>query len=249
MSVKTALALINRVWGEIENELDANFDPATQVALAWFATYGFDTRASGELITLANAKNIPSKALFRSGVFENLHGKAGLTPRETLPKDWSPATDKNADRLGMRAAHRPRAAAPRMAAPRRRRSSSPRWAARRRMPARSPIGFTRSPRKKGWAAEALVYNELAEEWTHLEDPASRARRARGYPADLRRTLRFGAPSMSAEKETLQRVQGGALPSAPRPRALRRSADEGAPRRAVAALRQPRRRRLAQRRAR
>jgi hypothetical protein len=39
MPVKTALSLINRVWKEIENELDANFDPETQVALAWFATY------------------------------------------------------------------------------------------------------------------------------------------------------------------------------------------------------------------
>ena len=69
MRVRTALALINRVWEEIENELDTNFDPETQVALAWFATYGFDTRGSGELITLANAKNIPLDALFGSGVF------------------------------------------------------------------------------------------------------------------------------------------------------------------------------------
>ena len=58
MTVKTALALINRVWEEIENELDANFDAETQVALAWFATYGFDAKPSGDLITLANAKNI-----------------------------------------------------------------------------------------------------------------------------------------------------------------------------------------------
>ena len=36
MGVKTAISLINRVWEEIENELDANFDPETQVALAWF---------------------------------------------------------------------------------------------------------------------------------------------------------------------------------------------------------------------
>ena len=36
MTVKTALTLINRVWEEIENELDANFDPETQVALAWY---------------------------------------------------------------------------------------------------------------------------------------------------------------------------------------------------------------------
>jgi putative DNA methylase len=51
MTVKTALSLINRVWEEIENELDTNFDAETQVALAWFATFGFDSRASGELIT------------------------------------------------------------------------------------------------------------------------------------------------------------------------------------------------------
>ena len=93
MSVKTALSLINRVWEEIENELDANFDPETQVALAWFATYGFDTRGSGELIGLANAKNIPLGALFSSGVFTDLHGKAALTSRADLPADWSPATD------------------------------------------------------------------------------------------------------------------------------------------------------------
>jgi putative DNA methylase len=42
MSVKTALSLINRVWEEIENELDGNFDAATQVARAWFSTYGFE---------------------------------------------------------------------------------------------------------------------------------------------------------------------------------------------------------------
>ena len=61
--VKTALALINRVWGEIEDDLDANFDPETQVALAWFATCGFDARASGDLIGMANAKNIPIEGI------------------------------------------------------------------------------------------------------------------------------------------------------------------------------------------
>lgn len=94
MTVKAALALINRVWSEIENDLDANFDPETQVALAWFATYGFDVRPSGDLINVATAKNTTIEALFRSGVFENLHGKAALTPRNKLPADWSPATDK-----------------------------------------------------------------------------------------------------------------------------------------------------------
>ena len=47
MSVKTALTLINRVWEEIENELDANFDPETQVALAWYGSYGYEVQEIG----------------------------------------------------------------------------------------------------------------------------------------------------------------------------------------------------------
>ena len=93
MPVRTALALINRVWGEIENETDTALDAPTQVALAWYAQHGFEVRASGELIMLANAKNIPSDRLFSAGVFTDLKGKTKLTPREELPPDWSPSTD------------------------------------------------------------------------------------------------------------------------------------------------------------
>ncbi len=95
MTVKTALALINRVWEEIENELDAAFDAETQVALAWYGSYGFDARASGELITLATAKNTSDRALFQSGVFENLSGRAALVARDKLPPGWTPAADKH----------------------------------------------------------------------------------------------------------------------------------------------------------
>ena len=172
MGVKTALALINRVWGEIENDLDANFDPETQVALAWFTTYGFDARASGDLITLANAKNIPSNALFASGVFQNLHGKASLTPRDALPKDWSPATDKtptiwecvqhtarvlNAEDGGAEAAAKLVAAMGSQA-------EDARALAYRLYEIAS---------QKAWNAEALVYNELAQEWAHLDTLAAR----------------------------------------------------------------------------
>lgn len=175
MSLRTALSLINRVWGEIENELDAAFDPETQVALAWYADYGFDTRASGDLIVLANAKNISSDSLFVSEVFSNLKGKAALTAREDLPKDWSPATDRsptvwecvqhtarvlNAEDGGGEAAARlvgqmgPKAADARALAYR----------------------LFEIATQKGWNQEALVYNELAQEWPHLEDLASSAPR-------------------------------------------------------------------------
>jgi putative DNA methylase len=173
MPVKTALSLVNRVWEEIENELDTNFDAETQVALAWFATYGFDAKPSGELITLANAKNVPLGALFASGVFFDGKGKAGLTARADLPDNWSPASDKaltvwecvqhtarvlNAEDGGGEAAARlvtemgPKAADARALAYRLYEIAS----------------------QKGWASEALIYNGLAQEWPKLEDFASTA---------------------------------------------------------------------------
>jgi putative DNA methylase len=172
MSVKTALALINRVWGEIENDLDANFDPETQVALAWFATCGFDARPSGDLIGMANAKNIPIEALFRSGVFQNLHGKAGLTPREKLPEHWSPANDKTATvwecvqhtARVLRAEDGGAEPAARLVAAMGTKAEDARALAYRLYEIAS---------RRGWAAEALVYNELAQDWTGIEDQAAR----------------------------------------------------------------------------
>jgi putative DNA methylase len=183
MSVRTALALINRVWGEIENDLDNNFDPETQVALAWFATYGFDAHASGDLIGMANAKNIPIQALFGSGVFQNLHGKAALTLRENLPDGWSPASDKtptvwecvqHTARV-LRAEDGGAEAATRLVAAMGARAEVARALAYRLYEIAS---------QKGWAAEALVYNELAQDWTNLEDQAARYRSAPPPMPDL-----------------------------------------------------------------
>lgn len=173
MPVKTALSLINRVWEEIDQELEAVFDAETQVALAWFATYGFDARQSGELITLANAKNISTSALFESGVFKDLKGKSALTPREDLPKDWSPSKDKSLT-VWECAQHTARvlnaqdgggAAAGRLVA-----EMGPKAAEARSLAYR----LFEIATQKGWAAEALIYNELAQEWPKLEDLASSA---------------------------------------------------------------------------
>jgi putative DNA methylase len=173
MSVKTALSLINRVWEEIENELDTNFDAETQVALAWFATYGFDAKPSGELITLANAKNVPLGALFASGVFSDGKGKAGLTTRSELPEDWTPESDKaptvwecvqHAARV-LNAADGGGEAASKLVA-----EMGPKAADARALAYR----LYEIAKDKGWAQEALVYNELAQEWPKLEDLASTA---------------------------------------------------------------------------
>jgi putative DNA methylase len=171
MTVHAALALINRVWEEIENELDAAFDPETQVALAWYSSYGFDSRASGELITLATAKNTSDRALFGSDVFEDLRGKARLKPRDMLPPNWTPGADRtltvwecvqhtarvlNAKEGGGEAAARLVA------------QMGPMSAEARKLAYR----LFEIATNKGWSAEALVYNELAQEWPKLEDTAT-----------------------------------------------------------------------------
>jgi putative DNA methylase len=171
MLVKTALSLINRVWEEIDQELDAAFDAETQVALAWFATYGFDARSSGELITLANAKNISADSLFGSGVFTNLRGKTALTARDELPEDWTPASDghptiwecvQHTARV-LRAEDGGGAAAGRLVAQMGSKGAEARSLAYR---------LFEIATQKGWATEALIYNELAQEWPKLEDLAA-----------------------------------------------------------------------------
>jgi putative DNA methylase len=202
MTVKTALSQINRVWEEIENELDTNFDAETQVALAWFATYGFDARASGELITLANAKNIPSNALFNCGVFKDLKGKAALTPRN----DWWPAeigpTESDEERKRKRdlAEHGTAtvwACVQKAAAILNAESGGGEAAGRfvAHMGTKAEAARALAYRlfeiatKKGWAAEALVYNELAQEWPKLEELASIAG-VRTERATAQGTLQF-----------------------------------------------------------
>lgn len=167
MKVKTALAIINRVWGEIENEADAALDPETQVALAWFASYGFDAKPSGELITLANAKNVPQQALFDAGVFTDLRGRAQLTPREQLPADWTPETDKNLTvweciqhtARTLSAENGGEEAAARLIV-----QMSPQVRADVRQLADRLFQIATD---KGWSQEALVYNELGTEWHRL----------------------------------------------------------------------------------
>ncbi len=173
MSVRTALMLINRVWEEIENELDANFDPETQVALAWYGSYGYEAKKSGELNVIANAKNVPEKALFDSRVFNNLHGNAALTPRAELPLVWSPATDKHLTvwRCVQQVARVLKAeegggdAAAKVVA-----QMGPRAADAQKLAYRLFEIATR----KGLNEEALIYNELAQEWAKLEDLAASA---------------------------------------------------------------------------
>ena len=185
MSVRNALSLINRIWEEIDNELDANFDRETQVAIAWYATYGYEVKKSGELNTLANAKNIPDRALFDTLVFKNLHGSTALTARSELPVDWSPSSDKHLTvwRCVQQIARMLKAeegggdAAAKLVAQMGARAADAQKLAYRL--------FEISTRR-GMTDEALVYNELAQEWTRLEDLAA----STGAPTEAQVSFQF-----------------------------------------------------------
>lgn len=169
MMVKTALTLINRVWEEVESELDANFDAETQVALAWFAAYGFDIRASGELIVVANAKNVPLPRLFAARVFKDLHGRACLMPRDELPVNWHPASDST---VWGCLQHTARVLAAEDGGAAAAASLVARMGSRAREARLLAERLFLISTQKGWASEALVYNQLAQEWAHLEDAAT-----------------------------------------------------------------------------
>jgi putative DNA methylase len=168
MSVKTALALINRVWQEIESELDARFDAETQVALAWFSTYGLDYKASGELIMLANAKDVALNTLTAARVFEAKAGKARLL----IHTDFDPAQPRAVGMTVWEGMQRTAAVVRAEeggaeAAARIIQSLGSRAADARKLAYR----LYEICAQKGWNQEALVYNELAQEWPRLEELA------------------------------------------------------------------------------
>ena len=93
MTVRTALALINQVLGEVLNEQEGDFDAPTRFAVKWFSQYGWDEGPSGEADVLARATNTAISALERGGVFRAVAGKARLLHPETMTDGWDPALD------------------------------------------------------------------------------------------------------------------------------------------------------------
>jgi hypothetical protein len=111
--------------------------------------------------------------LFKSGVFEDLKGKAALKPRDKLDPNWSPRKDK---RLTVWECVQHTARALDL-----KNEQGGAQAAARLIAEMGPIAndaralidrLFQIATDKGWAAEALVYNQLAEEWPHLVDRAA-----------------------------------------------------------------------------
>jgi putative DNA methylase len=94
MTVRTALGLINQVLDETLAEQEADFDPETRWALAWFEQHGMNPGPFGVAETLSKAKNTAVNGLVTAGVITSRAGKVRLLDRDELTVDWDPVTDR-----------------------------------------------------------------------------------------------------------------------------------------------------------
>jgi putative DNA methylase len=94
MTVRTALGLINQVLHETLAEQEADFDPETRWALAWFEQHGMNPGPFGVAETLSKAKNTAVNGLVTAGIIASKAGKVRLLDRDELLADWNPATDR-----------------------------------------------------------------------------------------------------------------------------------------------------------
>ncbi|RMH56278.1 MAG: DUF1156 domain-containing protein [Deinococcus-Thermus bacterium] len=94
LSVREALTLINQVLDEFLAEEEAELDPDTRFAIAWYEQYGYGEGPYGDAETLAKAKNVAVAGLMEGGILLAKGGKVRLFRPEEYPKDWNPSADK-----------------------------------------------------------------------------------------------------------------------------------------------------------
>jgi len=93
LSVREALALINRTLDEVLAEQEGDFDTDTRWALAWFEQSGFAEGEYGVAETLSKAKNTSVAGMVDAGILASSRGKVRLLRPNELPADWDPTTD------------------------------------------------------------------------------------------------------------------------------------------------------------
>jgi len=94
MTVTVALAHINNVLGEILDGEDAELDPDTRFAVAWYGQNGYASGVSGDADAQARPKNTSIGGIERAGIGQSSGGRFRLRERHELDTDWKPSTDE-----------------------------------------------------------------------------------------------------------------------------------------------------------
>lgn len=93
LTVRDALGAISESLDEVVEEREADFDPETRWAIAWFDQYGMGDGPYGVADALSRAKNTAVNGLEKAGLVVAKAGKVRLLSPVELPGDWDPATD------------------------------------------------------------------------------------------------------------------------------------------------------------
>lgn len=93
MSVRQALALIDRIKEETLSEEETEFDYETRWALTWYRQHGADFGSYGDAETLSMAKNTSVSSVVRAGIATSAANKVQLVPRSDLDPNWDPRAD------------------------------------------------------------------------------------------------------------------------------------------------------------
>ena len=93
LSVRAALARINKVLDEALAEQEGDFDADSRWALAWFEQMGFNDGEFGIADVLARAKATAVDGIVEAGIAFSGKGKVRLFRPAELPADWDPSTD------------------------------------------------------------------------------------------------------------------------------------------------------------
>ncbi len=182
MSVRTALQIINQELDAYLAEHEGAIDIDTRFCLAWFEQNGMDEGPFGDADVLARAKNTSVDGLVEAGIVYSKAGKVRLLKREELDDGWDPVKDHRltvwsctqhlirslnthgedgaallAARLGGGKGEDARSLAYRLFA---------------------------LCERKGWATEALVYNNLVISWPAIQGKAAQVTATRRYQARL-----------------------------------------------------------------
>ena len=173
MTVRAAIALINRTRDEISGEEATGYDPETRFCIDWFEAFGTAAGDSGDAITMAQAYDIGIDALVDAGAVATQGGTARLLRRDELPADWNSAADRHLTHWEC-AQHLARV----LEAP-----DGGSEAAARLLTAMGPDNGEAARllayrlydvcERKGRAEEARVWNMLAQEWPAIEAAARR----------------------------------------------------------------------------
>lgn len=168
MSVKTALALINKAVDEIRSEQDTDYDDYTRFGVTWFEQFGLDPGPYGVAENVATARGISVQGVKEAGLIDSGSGKVRILKRHELPKDWDPLADSRLtvwevtqhmirilNEQGLDAAAKLFKQVGGLGA------SSKELAYR----------LFDICEKKKWAEEATVYNGLIKEWPEIETRA------------------------------------------------------------------------------